>query len=101
MPLLHFLVIRGHHPERVLRQFGMKQGVLVNVNTSTDLHNITLQGKHDKDWAVEHASHIAKWAAHTKVVDVLIFEGEMSYDDEYLEWFRRITRRFITKETSY
>ena len=25
----------------------------------------------------------------------------MRYDDEYLEWFRRITRRFITKETSY
>ena len=101
MPLLHFLVIRGHHPERVLRQFGMKQGVPVDVNTSTDLHNITLQGKHDKDWAVEHASHIAKWAAHAEVVNAPIFEGEMRFDDEYMKWFHCITRRFITKETSY
>ena len=69
MPLLHFWVVEGHHPERVLRQFGMKQGVLVNVNTSTDLHNITLQGKNDKDWFVKHVFHNAKWAAHAKVVD--------------------------------
>ena len=69
MPLLHFLVIEGHHPECVFRQFGMKLGVLVNVNTSTDLHNITLQGKNEKDWFVKHAFHIAKWAAHAKVVD--------------------------------
>ena len=101
MPLLHFWVVEGHHPERVLRQFGMKQGVPVDVNTSTDLHNITLQGKHDKDWAVEHASHIAKWAAHAEVVNAPIFKGEMGFDDEYMKWFRRITRRFITKETSY
>ena len=101
MPLLHFLVIEGHHPEHVFQQFGMKQGILVNVNTSTDLHNIKLQGKNDKDWFVKHASYIAKWVAHAKVVDASIFEGEMRYDDEYLEWFHRITRRFITKETSY
>ena len=45
MPLLHFWVIEGHHPERVLRQFGMKQGIPLDVDTSVDLHKITLQGK--------------------------------------------------------
>lgn len=79
----------------------MKQGILVNANISIDLHNITFQGKKDRDWFVEHASHISKWVAHAKVVDALIFEGEIRYDDEYLEWFRCITRCFITKETSY
>ncbi|XP_065635837.1 serine/threonine-protein phosphatase 7 long form homolog [Quercus suber] len=27
MPLIHFWVVEGHHPERVLRQFRMKQGI--------------------------------------------------------------------------
>ena len=45
MPLIHFWVVEDHHPERVLRQFGMKQGIPVDVNTSTELHKITLQGK--------------------------------------------------------
>ena len=75
MPLLHFLVIEGHYPECVFRQFGMKLGVLVNVNTSIDLHNITLQGKNEKDWFVKHVFHIAKWAAHAKVVDDQSLKG--------------------------
>ena len=45
MPLIHFWVVEDHHPEHVLRQFGMKQGIPVDVNTSTELHKITLQGK--------------------------------------------------------
>ena len=45
MPLIHFWVVEGHHPKRVLQQFGMKQGVPINVDTSTELHKITLQGK--------------------------------------------------------
>ena len=67
MPLIHFLVIEGHHPERVLRQFEMKQGILVYVDTSTELHKITLQGH--KNWAQEHATHIAKWVAHATIAD--------------------------------
>ncbi|XP_075654956.1 serine/threonine-protein phosphatase 7 long form homolog [Castanea sativa] len=47
VPLIHFWVVEGHHPKRVLRQFGMKQGVPVDVNTSTKLHKITLQGKQE------------------------------------------------------
>ena len=49
VPLIHFCVVEGHHPKRVLRQFGMKQGILVNVDTSTELHKITLWGKHQKN----------------------------------------------------
>ncbi|XP_075669716.1 serine/threonine-protein phosphatase 7 long form homolog [Castanea sativa] len=48
--LIHFWVIEDHHPERVLRQFGMKQGVPDNVDTSIELHKITLQGKQEKNW---------------------------------------------------
>ena len=57
VPLIHFWVVKGHYPEHVLRSFGMKQSILVDVNTSTDLHKITLQGKHERDWVS------AKWVA--------------------------------------
>ena len=99
MPLIHFLVIKGHHPERVLRQCEMKQGILVYVNTSTELHKITLQGH--KNWAQEHAMHIAKWAVHATIINAPPFHGEISYNDEYMVWFRPRTLRHITKETSY
>ena len=99
MPLIHFLVIKGHHPERVLRQCEMKQGILVYVDTSTELHKITLQGH--KNWAQEHAMHIAKWAVHATIINAPPFHGEISYNDEYMVWFRPRTLRHITKETSY
>ena len=77
----------------------MKQGILVDVNTSTKLHKITLQGH--KNWAQEHATHIAKWAAHATIADAPPFHGEMSYNDEYMVWFHPRTVLHITKETSY
>ncbi|XP_030942760.1 serine/threonine-protein phosphatase 7 long form homolog [Quercus lobata] len=101
VPLIHFWVVEGHHPEHVLRQFGMKQGIPGNVDTSIELHKITLQGKHEKDWARIHAPHIAKWAVHARIADAPAFHGEMNYNDEYLVWFRPRTIRHITKETSY
>ncbi|XP_065634661.1 serine/threonine-protein phosphatase 7 long form homolog [Quercus suber] len=101
VPLIHFWVVEGHHPERVLRQFGMKQDIPINVDTSTELHKITLQGKHEKNWAVEHRTHIAKWAAHATIADAPPFHGEMSYNDNYMVWFRPRTVRHITRETSY
>ncbi|XP_030939448.1 uncharacterized protein LOC115964231 [Quercus lobata] len=101
MPLVHFWVVEGHHPKRVLRQFGMKQGIPVDVDTSIELHKITLQGKHHQDWAKVHALHIAKWAAHATIADAPPFHGEMSYNDEYMVWFRPRTVRHITKKTSY
>ncbi|XP_065635669.1 uncharacterized protein LOC112039532 [Quercus suber] len=101
VPLIHIWVVEDHHPERVLRQFGMKQGIPPNVDTSVDLHKITLQGKQQKNWAEEHHTHIAKWAAHATIANAPAFHGEMSYNDEYMVWFRPRTVRHITKETSY
>ena len=49
VPLIYFWIVEDHHPERVFRQFGMKQVPLDIVDTSVDLHRISLQGKLDKD----------------------------------------------------
>ena len=94
-------MVEGYQPKCVLRQFEMKLGIPVNVNTSLELHKITLQGKQDKNWVVKHATHIAKWAVHTIIANALLFHLEMSYNDEYMVWFHPCTRHHITKETSY
>ena len=86
MPLIHFWVVEDHHPERVLQQFGMKQGIPVEQH---------------QNWAQVHQLHIAKWAAHAEIADAPPFHGEMSYNDEYMVWFRPRTVCHITKETSY
>uniref|UniRef100_A0A7N2N525 Uncharacterized protein n=1 Tax=Quercus lobata TaxID=97700 RepID=A0A7N2N525_QUELO len=101
------------HPMHVLRanhmslaslrpnQFGMKQGIPVDVDTSTELHKITLQGKLDRKWVEVHATHILSWDAHAATADVPPFHKEMSYNDEYMVWFHPRTLRHITKEISY
>ena len=101
IPLIHFWVVEGHHPERVLRQFRMKEGIPVDVDTSTEIHKITLQGKLDRNLAEVHATHITRWDAHTAIADAPPFHREMSYNDQYMVWFCPYTLRHITKETSY
>ena len=79
----------------------MKQGIPVDVNTSTELRKITLQGKQHQNCGQVHALHIAKWAAHAIIANAPPFYGEMSYNDKYMVWFHPRTVRHITKETSY
>ena len=62
VPLIYFWIMEGHHPERAFRQFGMKQLVPLVVNTLTDLHKISLQGKWEKDRGAKHGVHILQWA---------------------------------------
>lgn len=59
---------------------------LVWVNISIELHKITLQGKMEKDWFVEHVVYIELWAQRAEHVhDALIFEGDMQYGDDYMQ----------------
>ena len=101
VPPIHFWVVEVHHPKRVLRQFRMKQGIPINVDTSTKLHKITLQGKQDRNWAEVDAMHITKWATHATIADAPPFYRKMSYNDEYMVWFCPRTVCHITKETLY
>ncbi|XP_075665819.1 serine/threonine-protein phosphatase 7 long form homolog [Castanea sativa] len=45
--------------------------------------------------------HIVRWAAHATIAEAPPFHGVMSYNDEYMAWYRPITVRHIIKETSY
>nr|XP_023919086.1 serine/threonine-protein phosphatase 7 long form homolog [Quercus suber] len=102
VPLIYFWIVEGHHPERVLRQFGMKQPVPMVVDTSIDLHKISLQGKWEKDWVAEHDAHIQQWANRGQLVRAApLLDGDTTYLVEYMTWYNGSTRRYITLESAY
>ncbi|XP_050269638.1 uncharacterized protein LOC126713812 [Quercus robur] len=80
----------------------MKQPVPSVVDTSTTLHKISLQGKWEKNWEVEHDPFIRQWANRVNVVrgsDLL--DDDDTYLVEYMMWYNRHTRRYITPESTY
>ena len=102
VPLIYFWIVEGHHPDRVFRQFRMKQRVPLVVDTSTDLHKISLQGKWEKDWEVEHHVHIQQRANRGHDVrDAPLLDGDDTYLVQYIKWYDRSTRRYITPESAY
>ncbi|KAK9159889.1 hypothetical protein Syun_006230 [Stephania yunnanensis] len=60
-PLLFFCVVEMYNPDRVLRQFGLRQRIPPLQRTSIQLHKIDLRGKTDKDWSAEHSAYVCMW----------------------------------------
>ena len=80
----------------------MKQLVPSVVDTSTTLHKISLQGKWEKNWELEHDPFIRQWADRVNVVrGSSLLDGDDTYLVEYMVWYNRNTRRYITPESTY
>ncbi|KAL0004809.1 hypothetical protein SO802_012370 [Lithocarpus litseifolius] len=101
VPLIYFWIVEEHHPERVFLQFGMKQAPPELVDTSVDLHKISLQGKLERTWSQEHAVYIDRWAHRgERVAKAPALDGDTTYLVAYMELYRRMTRRYITRESA-
>ena len=90
-----------HCPDRVLRQFGMQQPILEPVDTNVSLHKIDLRGNVHKDWTSFHDTYIDWWnnrLQHVITRDLLSLP--MAYDDEYMVWYRLITRCHIDQQSA-
>ncbi|XP_010524593.1 PREDICTED: serine/threonine-protein phosphatase 7 long form homolog [Tarenaya hassleriana] len=96
-PLICFDVVEWHRPDRVLRQFGLCQTIPAPCDNEKTLHAIDKRGKSEYDWSARHVRHIELWEA--REASVVLGEpeyGPMDYNDPYMEWYRRITRRIIS-----
>ncbi|KAK9128331.1 hypothetical protein Syun_017128 [Stephania yunnanensis] len=60
-PLLLFCVVEMYNPDRVMRQFGLKQRIPLLHSINMELHKIDLRGKTDKDWSAERSAYVCLW----------------------------------------
>ena len=96
VPLICIHIIEWHCPNRVLRQFGYVQPIPRDPYRLDALHYNNFRD-HDTDWAEKHAQWILLWGrrAHNVVVGQLS-HGSIHYHSQYLDWFRSVTRRWIS-----
>ncbi|KAL5184351.1 Serine/threonine-protein phosphatase 7 long form [Glycine soja] len=102
VPLICFQVIEWHQPDRVLRQFGMQQPVPESPSQPLNIHGITLKGKHDKNWGQLFAPMIHQWNnRHAFRVDAYPRqEGLLSFNSDYMVWYRRKTKMFVDPQNA-
>ncbi|XP_031266373.1 serine/threonine-protein phosphatase 7 long form homolog isoform X2 [Pistacia vera] len=99
-PLICFDIVEWHRPDRVLRQFGLKQGIPMQCDTEVKIHAIDRRGRHHYNWKAYHQQYIKLWASQEKsIVTAEPEESTMHYHDPYMKWYRSITRRLITPLT--
>ena len=102
VPLICFQVIEWHQPDRVFRQFGIKQPIPQSHSKPLNIHGITLKGKHDENWGQLFAPMIQQWNnRHAFRVDAYPRqEGLLSFNSDYMVWYRRKTKMFVDPENA-
>ncbi|KAL5154354.1 Serine/threonine-protein phosphatase 7 long form [Glycine soja] len=86
-----------HQPDRVLRQFGMQQPIPRYPSQPFNIHGITLKGKHDENWGQLLAPMINQWNnwVDFRVDSYPRQEGVLSFNSDYMVWYRRKTKMFV------
>ncbi|KAL0373386.1 UNVERIFIED_CONTAM: Serine/threonine-protein phosphatase 7 long form [Sesamum radiatum] len=101
-PLIFYAIVEIHHPERVLRQFGMRQNI-PEMPDSRDmtLHQISRKARTGTDWGVQHILHIRRWQRRRDtIVNRPPISNERHTERGYWEWYNNITCRFVSSSTS-
>ncbi|KAH1250098.1 Serine/threonine-protein phosphatase 7 long form [Glycine max] len=97
VPLICFHVVEWHQPDRVLRQFGMQQPIPECPSQPLNIHGLTLKGKQSENWFQLLAPMISQWNNRAEFrVDVYPRqEGLLSFNFDYMVWYRRKTKIFV------
>ena len=97
-PLICVFVAEWHYPDRVTRQFGIRQTIPEICNTDRRLYVIDLRGRQEEHWLLTLQPELALWATRMNYLIQGEFIGNgCDVDDHYITWYNRITRRFITQ----
>ncbi|XP_034596283.1 serine/threonine-protein phosphatase 7 long form homolog [Setaria viridis] len=100
-PLINFPIVEMYLPERVMRQFSLRQCVPPPFRpTLQSLHRISRRGRERENWEETHHEYIQEWEARRQ----RIFRDTEQYDpssyEEYLNWYSGATRRYLVPATS-
>ena len=97
VPLICFHVVEWHQPDRVLRQFEMQQPIPESPSQPQNIHGLTLKGKQDEHWFQLLAPMINQWNNRAEFrVDVYPRQEDLlSFNSNYMVWYRRKTKMFV------
>ncbi|KAG8077845.1 hypothetical protein GUJ93_ZPchr0007g5763 [Zizania palustris] len=100
-PLINFPIVEMYLPERVMRQFGLRQCIPPPFRpTLQALHRISRRGRERENWEETHHEYIQEWEARRQ----RIFRESEQYDpssyEEYLHWYSGVTRRYLVPSIS-
>ncbi|KAL6845127.1 hypothetical protein ACP4OV_024622 [Aristida adscensionis] len=100
-PLINFPIVEMYLPERVMRQFGLRQCIPPPFRpTLQSLHRISRRGRERENWEETHHEYIQEWEARQQ----RIFRDTEQYDpssyEEYLNWYSGATRRYLVPAIS-
>ncbi|KAL8104231.1 hypothetical protein AgCh_028454 [Apium graveolens] len=94
-PLIYIFIVELHYPDRVARQFGLVQTILVDVVYSEAEHSTNLRGNDKIRWIQKHAASRSIWAHrldHLFVGDAIVAESSVPEPSLDL-MFRQISER--------
>ena len=101
VPLVCFCIVERHHPDRVLRQFGLAQERPDDVVYDDRLHKINLRGKVEKNWREEHGPYIISWEMRRQQLCHAPPQiGEMPRNHAYYVWYRPVTQKYVDRNSA-
>jgi Plant mobile domain len=94
-PLIFWDVVEMHYPNRVSRQFGIRQCMPQPSDLdkkADDLHKISRGKSHGVAWPTRHASWITMWHNRNQSrINGTPADGVAATDIGYLQWYRSFT----------
>ncbi|KAL0350251.1 UNVERIFIED_CONTAM: protein MAINTENANCE OF MERISTEMS [Sesamum radiatum] len=100
-PLIFYAIVEMHHPERVLRQFGMMKNIPDQPDArDMSLHKITGSNRTGTDCVLQHILYITRWQRrYDTVIQRQPISNRRDTDRGYWEWYNNITRHFVSSST--
>lgn len=93
VPLIYFSIAECHYPDRVLRQFGLKPIIPMACVRDDKAHFVTKQGRTNTKWDDHNRVYVDAWNnRYHYVASYEPFRGQISPNDPYLKWYKKITR---------
>ncbi|KAI8560874.1 hypothetical protein RHMOL_Rhmol04G0289700 [Rhododendron molle] len=100
VPLLNFPMVQMHMPDRVMRQFGLRQTILAHCNCRQPPHGKNWKAG-QKDYRQDHHAELEMWNHR---LNHIVPAGEADpheyaypADDPYVTWYERITIPYISR----
>jgi len=102
VPLICFALVEWHHPDRVMRQFGMDQAIPFPPMDMSKMHKVDLRGKSDYNWPEKHARWVELWDNRNNYIAIApaIIQPLYQYSD-YMRWYLKRTRKYISRAGAY